>query len=202
MFGMTENRRGRPRSFDREAALEQALLTFWERGYDATSVADLTAALGIGAPSLYAAFGDKRRLFDEVVTRYQATHGAFTSRALEDEQTARQAIERILRETAAHYTAPGHPHGCLIISAAQNTIPASADVHETLRGIRRHNVGVLRDRIQADIDAGVLPPGTDAAALAIFFGATIQGMSQQARDGATRAELEAIATTALSVWDR
>jgi AcrR family transcriptional regulator len=199
---MTGTRRGRPRSFDRETALERALLTFWERGYDATSVADLTTALGIGAPSLYAAFGDKRALFDEVVTRYQATHGAFTSRALEEETTARKAIERILHEAAERYTASGHPHGCLILSAALNTIPTSADVRETLRSIRRHNIEVIRGRIQADLDAGLLPTDSDAGALAIFFGATIQGMSQQARDGATHAELDAVATTALSVWDR
>ncbi|WP_350281389.1 TetR/AcrR family transcriptional regulator [Kribbella sp. HUAS MG21] len=197
---MTETRRGRPRSFDREAALEQALLTFWEHGYDATSVTELTIALGIGAPSLYAAFGDKRTLFDEVVRRYQDTHGAFTARALAEEPTARAAIERILREAAAEYTSPEHARGCLIISAAQNTVPASAEVADRLRAIRRANRDVLRDRIQADVDAGLLPDDTDAPALATFFAATIQGMSQQARDGASRDDLMAVATTALSVW--
>lgn len=198
---MTETRRGRPRSFDREAALEQALLTFWERGYDATSVSDLTAALGIGAPSLYAAFGDKHSLFNEVVTRYQATHGAFTTRALDEEPTARTAISRILREAADEYTATDHATGCLIISAAQNTIPASAEVAEQLRAIRQSNLEVLRDRIQTDVDSGILPAGTDAHALATFFAATIQGMSQQARDGAGRLELLFIAELALAVWD-
>lgn len=197
---MTETRRGRPRSFDREAALERALLTFWERGYDATSVTDLTTSLGIGAPSLYAAFGDKRKLFNEVVQRYQETHGAFTARALAEEPTARAAIERILREAATHYTDPAHARGCLIISAAQNTIPASAEVADQLRRIRRAGRDVLRDRIQGDVDAGLLPDDTDAAALATFFAATIQGMSQQARDGASRDDLMAVATTALSVW--
>ncbi|NIK57001.1 TetR/AcrR family transcriptional regulator [Kribbella shirazensis] len=197
---MAETRRGRPRSFDREAALEQALLTFWEHGYDATSVTDLTTSLGIGAPSLYAAFGDKRKLFDEVVRRYQDTHGAFTARALAEEPTARAAIGRILREAATEYTDPEHARGCLIISAAQNTIPASAEVADRLRTIRRANRDVLRDRIQADVDAGLLPDDTDAAALATFFATTIQGMSQQARDGASRADLMAVATTALSVW--
>jgi len=198
---MTGTRRGRPRSFDREAALEQALLTFWERGYDATSVSDLTTALGIGAPSLYAAFGDKRKLFDEVITRYQSTHGAFTTRALEEEPTARQAIGRILREAATEYTTKGHAPGCLIISATQNTIPASAEVAEQLRAIRRGNLETLRDHIQADVISGVLPADTDAAALASFFAATIQGMSQQARDGASRSQLLQVAELALAVWD-
>ncbi len=198
---MTETRRGRPRSFDREAALEQALLTFWERGYDATSVSDLTAALGIGAPSLYAAFGDKRSLFNEVITRYQATHGAFTTRALEEEPTARAAITRILREAATEYTATGHAPGCLIISAAQNTIPASAEVAEQLRAIRQSNVEALRGLIQTDVDSGELAAGTDTQALASFFAATIQGMSQQARDGASRAQLQQVAELANTVWD-
>ncbi|GAA0622218.1 TetR/AcrR family transcriptional regulator [Kribbella sandramycini] len=197
---MTETRRGRPRSFDRDAALEQALLTFWERGYDATSVADLTAALGIGAPSLYAAFGDKQKLFEEVVVRYQETRGAWTARALAEEPTARAAITRILREAAVEYTATDHAQGCLIISAAQNTIPASAEVADHLRRLRQANVIAFRDRIQADVDAGVLPKTTDADGLATYFAATIQGMSQQARDGATQAQLTRVAELAAAVW--
>src|SRR4051794_37478008 len=98
--------RGRPRSFDRETALEKALLAFWEHGYEATSVSDLTRVMGIGAPSLYAAFGDKRALFDEVVTVYTTRYGSRGDRALAEEPTARAAVERTLREAAADYTAP------------------------------------------------------------------------------------------------
>ncbi|MGC4940621.1 TetR/AcrR family transcriptional regulator [Kribbella sp. DT2] len=192
--------RGRPRSFDCDVALEHSLLAFWEQGYDSTSVAELTSALGIGPPSLYAAFGDKRKLFALALERYQATYGAFTARALAEESTARDAIARILREAAVAYTEPGHPHGCLVFSAAQNTTPASADVHESLRAIRAGNVLALQERIQADVDAGVLPKTTDARALAVFSGATLQGMSQQSRDGATRADLEAVADLALTAW--
>lgn len=196
----TTSPRGRPRSFDRAAALEQALLAFWERGYDATSVADLTAAMGIGAPSLYAAFGDKRRLFEEVVSSYQASHGAFMARALAGEPTAQQAVARMLREAAVEYTAAGHPHGCLVISAAQNCIPASADVEAALRTIRRGNVEALQQRIQADVDAGILPSSTDARALAVLTGATFLGMSQQARDGASEADLQAVAAAVMLAW--
>jgi AcrR family transcriptional regulator len=196
MFRMTAQR-GRPRSFDRQAALEQAALTFWAHGYEATSISDLTAALGIGAPSLYAAFGDKRKLFHEAVAHYQESHGSFTARAMAEEPTARAVIERILREAATEYTAPDHPRGCLVISAAQNCSPASADVEESLRAIRNKNVAALQSRIQQDIDNGILPPATDARTFALFAAATLQGMSQQARDGATEADLLAIATTAL-----
>lgn len=192
--------RGRPRSFDRDAALEQAALTFWEHGYEATSISDLTAALGIGAPSLYAAFGDKRRLFHEAIASYQATHGSFTANAMTEEPTAREAVARMLREAATEYTSPDHPRGCLVISAAQNCSAASADVEKSLRAIRNTNVRALEVLIQSDIDAGVLPATADARALAVFTAATLQGMSHQSRDGASRADLEAIAEAALRAW--
>ncbi|GAA2780671.1 TetR/AcrR family transcriptional regulator [Streptomyces rameus] len=190
--------RGRPRSFDRATALEKALMAFWEHGYEATSVSDLTRIMGIGAPSLYAAFGDKRTLFDEVVRVYAGTHGAFGERALAEEPTAREGIARMLREAAAEYTDPAHPYGCLIVHAATNC--TSADVEALLRERRNANIAALESRIRADIAAGVLPAGTDAAALARHAGAMIQGMSQQARDGARREELEALAEIAMAIW--
>ncbi|MFI1756488.1 TetR/AcrR family transcriptional regulator [Streptomyces sp. NPDC020571] len=192
--------RGRPRSFDRATALEAALLAFWEHGYEATSVSDLTRVMDIGAPSLYAAFGDKRSLFEEVVQEYGLRYGSFGDRALAEEPTARAGIERMLREAAAEYTAPGRPHGCLVIHAAANC--STAEVEESLRERRNANIAAIERRIDADVDEGVLPPDTDAAALARYTGAMIQGMSQQARDGASRAELEALAEIALAVWPR
>ncbi|CAL9462799.1 HTH-type transcriptional repressor ComR [Streptomyces sp. enrichment culture] len=192
--------RGRPRSFDRATALEAALLAFWEHGYEATSVSDLTRVMDIGAPSLYAAFGDKRSLFEEVVQEYGARYGSFGDRALAEEPTARAGIERMLREAAVEYTAPGRPHGCLVIHAAANC--STAEVEESLRERRNANIAAIERRIGADVADGVLPPDTDAAALARYTGAMIQGMSQQARDGASRAELEALAEIALAVWPR
>ncbi len=192
--------RGRPRSFDRETALEKALLAFWEHGYEATSVSDLTRVMDIGAPSLYAAFGDKRSLFEEVVRMYGTRYGSFTDRALAEEPTARAAVERALREAATAYTEPGHPHGCLVVHAATNC--STPEVEESLRERRNANITAFESRIRADVAAGVLPPATDAAALARHTGAMIQGMSQQARDGASREELEAVAEIALSIWPR
>jgi AcrR family transcriptional regulator len=192
--------RGRPRSFDRATALEAALLAFWEHGYEATSVSDLTRVMDIGAPSLYAAFGDKRSLFEEVVQEYGVRYGSFGDRALAEEPTARAGIERMLREAAAEYTAPGRPPGCLVIHAAANC--STAEVEESLRERRNANIAAIERRIGADVEAGVLPPDTDAAALARYTGAMIQGMSQQARDGASRTELEALAEIALTVWPR
>jgi len=190
--------RGRPRSFDREAALDQAVRVFWEQGYETTSVADLTRVMGIGAPSLYAAFGDKRALFDEVVAAYGVRYGSFGARALTEEPTARAAVARMLREAAHVYTSEDHPRGCLVITAAANC--ATPEVRSELRARREENVTAIRDRIQADVDAGILPPTTDPTTLARYTGAVIQGMSQQSRDGATTQDLTAIATLALHAW--
>ncbi|QEU91911.1 TetR/AcrR family transcriptional regulator [Streptomyces kanamyceticus] len=195
---MATKQRGRPRSFDRETALEQAIRTFWENGYEATSVSDLTRVMGIGAPSLYAAFGDKRTLFDEVVVRYGATHGAFGGRAFDEESTARGAVSRMLHEAAAEFTDPDHPRGCLVITAATNC--TTPEVEKALRERRNANVAGIESRIAAAVAAGELPADTDPAALARYTAAVFQGMSQQARDGATRQDLEAVADLAMSAW--
>jgi len=198
--GRVSKPRGRPRSFDRETALEKALLAFWEHGYEATSVSDLTRVMDIGAPSLYAAFGDKRALFEEVVREYGTKYGSFGDRALAEEPTARAAVERTLREAAVEYTDPAHPFGCLVIHAATNC--TTREVEESLRERRNANIAAFESRFSADIAAGALPAGTDAAALARHAGAMIQGMSQQARDGASRAELEALVEIAMAIWPR
>ncbi len=194
----TPAKRGRPRSFDREAALEQALRLFWERGYEATSVADLTTAMGIRPPSLYAAFGDKSALFGEVVDRYREGHGAYATRALAEEPTARAGVARMLREAAAMATAPEHPWGCLLISSTVNC--TSPEVTGAVRELRNANVRALESLIRADVAAGHEPAGTDPAALAQFTAAVVQGMSQRARDGATRVELERVAADAMRIW--
>lgn len=195
---MVTGQRGRPRSFDRDAALGKAMFAFWERGYEATSISDLTASLGISAPSLYAAFGDKRTLFDEVVVAYGGRYGDFGAVALAEEPTARAAIGRILREAATVYTDPSHPPGCMVISAAVNT--TSEEVAQALRGLREANLAAFEGRIRADVAAGLLPAGTDTWALARYAGAVLQGMSQQSRDGAGREALEAVAEVAMRAW--
>ncbi|MEU9169906.1 TetR/AcrR family transcriptional regulator [Streptomyces sp. NPDC048420] len=196
----TSRPRGRPRSFDRETALEKAILAFWEHGYEATSVSDLTRVMDIGAPSLYAAFGDKRSLFEEAVSVYGSRYAAFADRALAEEPTARAAVERTLREAAHAYTDPGLPQGCLIAHAAINC--TTPEVAASLRDRRNAMIAAFESRIGADVAAGRLPSDTDARALARHTGAIIHGMSQQARDGASREELEAVAEIAMAIWPR
>lgn len=192
--------RGRPRSFDRDAALERALRVFWEHGYEPASIAALTEAMGVRPASLYAAFGDKRRLFSEAVARYQATYGASSRAALAEEPTARGAVERMLREFAVNYTDPGHPPGCLVISGAINHGPDSAEVEEELREHRRRACGAIANRIREGVKSGELPEDTDADALADYIAVVVRGMSRSAQDGATAEELLKVAELAMSAW--
>jgi AcrR family transcriptional regulator len=175
----------RPRSFDRDTALACALEAFWRHGYDQTSINDLTEAMGIKPPSLYAAFGDKQTLFDEVVERYQSDPTSFISVALL-EPDAKRAIERLLHEAADQYTRNDQPRGCMVLSEPK----LAAHRAESLRS--------LTDRIQRGIDDGDLPAATDAAALSRYLASVLSGMSAAARDGATAAELHTTADLALA----
>ncbi|WP_242908329.1 TetR/AcrR family transcriptional regulator [Actinomadura terrae] len=193
--------RGRPRGFDRDAALAQATRLFWERGYEATSVGELTAAMGIRPGSLYAAFGDKKSLFKEVVLAYgECPSGAFMGAALQEEPTARQAIARLLREAAEIYTDPSHPAGCLTISAATNVSPQDDEVATFLRDLRAASLQKFEDRFRAAQKDGELPPDVDPRALARFYATVVLGISQRARDGADAAELAQTAEFALAAW--
>lgn len=189
--------RGRPRSFDRDAALDKAIRLFWRKGYEATSTRDLTEELGIGAPSLYAAFGDKQQLFTEAIQCFGKRYGDFAARAFA-ESTARNVAQRLLREAAVEYTRAGQPPGCMVINSGVNT--TNTEVAEMLRTLRNNNVAVVEQRIRADIEAGILPADTDARSLARYTGAVMQGMSQSARDGATAAELGRTAELAMRAW--
>lgn len=173
---------------------------FWKHGYEPASIAALTEAMGIRPASLYAAFGDKRRLFNEAVARYQATHGAFTGAALAEGPTARCTIERMLREIAVNYTDPGHPPGCLIISGATNHGPDTAAVEADLREIRRLSRQAVLERIRKGVEDGELAPDTDAEALADFIATVARGMSRSAQDGATADELLKVADLAMKAW--
>jgi AcrR family transcriptional regulator len=192
--------RGRPLSFDRDKALENAMHIFWERGYEAASISELTSAMGITPPSLYAAFGDKERLFLEAIERYASGPGGGAPRALAEEPTARGAIERLLNEAAEELTRSCHPAGCMVVSATMNCSVASAHVQAALAKRRESAEAGIRERINQGIAEGELPAGTDAAGLANFYTTVFQGMSLQARDGASRENLLATAATAMRAW--
>ncbi|MDR3516543.1 MAG: TetR/AcrR family transcriptional regulator [Azospirillaceae bacterium] len=194
--------RGRPRVFDRDKALETALTLFWRHGYEGTSIADLTAAMGVTPPSLYAAFGSKEQLYYQALDRYRASHGAFVAHALAEEATARGAIARVLREAVLVYAEGPKPRGCMLATGALNCAPEHADVTADLAARRRAAIAAIAARLARAAAEGELPPTTDTAGLAAYYAAIVQGLSIQARDGVDRAILDTIVETALSVWPR
>lgn len=194
-------KRGRPRSFDRTAALARAMEVFWIKGYEGASIADLTAAMGIGSPSLYAAFGSKEALFREAVELYGATEGKKIWSVLDAAPTAREAIEGFLMATAASFARPGKPAGCMIVLSALNATEASESVCQALRARRTENQKALETRLRRAVEDGELSPGIDLRAVAAFYLTVQQGMSIQARDGAIRETLERIARDAMAAWE-
>ncbi|PTL79477.1 TetR/AcrR family transcriptional regulator [Vitiosangium sp. GDMCC 1.1324] len=194
--------RGRPRAFDSTRALDQALEVFWRLGYEGASIADLTEAMGITAPSLYAAFGSKAELYRQALERYRASQGASTPRALTEEPTARASVERLLREAARNFSSREHPRGCMISTAVLRCAEENQPVAEHVATLRAGALAALQARIEQGLAAGELPAGTDSKALARYCGAIIQGMSVQALDGASEAELLGVVDIAMLAWDK
>ncbi len=190
---------GRPLGFDREVALESAMMLFWRHGYEATSVSDLTKAMGITPPSLYTAFGDKKQLFLEAVQRYIS--GPITSESIIDEApSARAAAAGLLRASVMGFTGKSTPAGCLLASSAISCSAGADDVRGALAEIRLGIEKRLRSKIARDRGMRELRPKPDAEALAGYVMAVIQGLSTLARDGATREKLSLVANAAKRAW--
>ncbi|GAA1274500.1 TetR/AcrR family transcriptional regulator [Pseudonocardia aurantiaca] len=193
--------RGRPRGFDRAEALRRAMEVFWEHGYEGASISDLTTAMGIRPPSLYAAFGAKEDLFREAVARYEDVEGEPPLRALREAPTAREGVEAMLRANAHAYTEPGRPTGCMVVLAATTYTPSTEGIRDFLAEQRRLLTAAVRERLDRGQAEGDVPSGVDAGALAAYVSSVQFGMSLQARDGATRTELTAVVETAMAGWE-
>lgn len=190
--------RGRPRSFEREAALDAAMELFREKGYESASITDLTGAMGINAPSLYSAFGDKEKLFLAAAERYLQVRRAACP--YYEEPTARQAIERLLTYMAHELTQGHNPKGCLLQMATATAANASPALQKALAEHRAWGRERMRARIRKGIADGDVPAGTDANALGDLYYTVLSGMSMQARDGASARSLLAIVRQALKLF--
>jgi len=190
---------GRPRSFDTDKALDRAMHVFWRKGYEGTSLADLTRAMRINAPSLYAAFGNKEALFGKVMVRYVAGPASYLPKALEA-PTARQAIEQVLAGVISLQTADSHPGGCLIVQAAV----AAGDGSSRMRKMAIARLAVveadIRKRLESARAKGDLPRSAKPAELARFVLGTMSGIAVAGATGASRRHLQTIANVALRAW--
>lgn len=173
---------------------------FWALGYEGTSLTDLTQAMNVNRPSLYAAFGSKKRLFAEALALYEEIEGGVITRMLDDAAAARAGIEATLRHNARVYVEEGRPRGCMIVLSLLVGTPESSQTRSLLVERRLAGEAELRRRIERGKTEGDVPPDANSARLAAFYTAVLQGMSIKARDGAAETELDEIVSLAMSVW--
>ncbi|SFL60838.1 transcriptional regulator, TetR family [Bradyrhizobium sp. NFR13] len=189
---------GRPREFDTDTALDLALHVFWRKGYEGASMADLTEAMGITKPSLYAAFGNKEDLFRKALDRYVDGPGGYFRTGLK-KPTAREAVEHILYESVEAVTDPKNP-GCLAVQGALCCGDAAETIKQELTARRSKSEEDLRLRFTRAIAEGDLPADADAGDLARYVSAILQGMAVQAAGGAPREQLRKLADMAMRSW--
>lgn len=198
----TKAPRGRPRDFDKDEALKKALVLFWEKGFETTSINDLTSAMRITPSSLYATFGNKEKLFWDAVNLYSKKYGIDIEKTLNEEKDTKQAFHLLLKQLAHSYTSNKTPHGCLIICATTNHSENSININQVLKRMRQASEAVLVKRIKKAIQLKEIPAESNPKILGKFFATIIQGMSTQSRDGISSKELESIADLAMNIWPK
>lgn len=194
--------RGRPREFDREAALARATRLFWSKGFEATSISDLTKAMGIGSPSLYAAFGSKEALYAEALRYYRENYETLFWGNFQSAATAREAVLSLLMDSAAAMSGcrADIPNGCMVALSSVGS-EGHEQLGELVRSARTGGLERLKERLVQAVADGELPASVDTDALARFVLTVQSGMSILARDGASRTELEDAAKVAMTGWD-
>ncbi len=188
--------RGRPLAFNQEEALDKALKVFWARGYEGASMAELTEALGINKPSIYAAFGNKEELFRKALTRYTSGPAAFVGEAM-IEPSASLVVENFLMQAVEFFCDKSTPSGCMIVQGALTCGQSSSAIQQELMAYRSGIETMLTKRFELAKIQGDLPPSMNTKQLAKYIATIHQGMSVQATSGATREELTAIVEIAL-----
>lgn len=174
---------------------------FWSKGYEGASLTDLTAAMGINSPSLYGAFGSKEALFREAVELYRQTDGGAARQALQNAPSARDAMQDMLLAAAERFTTPGLPPGCMIVLGAPAGTVSPPGIGEFLCEGRREMQARILARLNQGAAGGELPDDADLKGLAAFYTTVLHGMSIQARDGASRKTLQAVARQTMCSWD-
>jgi AcrR family transcriptional regulator len=192
--------KGRPREFCADIALDKALRVFWERGYEGTSLYDLTEAMGISRPSLYAAYGNKEELFRRALDRYAEKGAGAVQREALAEPSARKVVDRLLHSVAISLTDPCNPPGCLAVQGALTCSDAADSIKQELCKLRSQGEHDLCARFERAKIEGDLGAECNAGALARYVVTVTQGMSVQAAGGASRSDLLAVAEMALKAW--
>ena len=193
--------RGRPRAFDPDAALERAMHVFWAKGYEGASLSNLTRAMRINRPSLYAAFGNKEELFLKVLDRYANGPLAYFRKALAAPK-AREVIEQILLGAADMASDPKLPAGCLMVQGALACGDSAGSVQKEVAARRAASEVALHRRLQRAKREGDLSPQADPAELARYIMTVLQGMAVQGADGASPDQLRRVAQVALRAWPK
>lgn len=191
---------GRPRRFDRDAALLTAMDYFWRQGFEGTSTTQLTAAMGISQPSLYAAFGSKDELYREAVGLYLTRYGQFLSDAFSTTQSAKEAIFQALMTVARQFCDAAHAPGCMVASAGLQGGKDHAVLHAEMAGLRLGGQRAIEARLEQARHDGELAEDVDTSELAAYFAMVIQGMAVQAKDGARYDALKAMVMIAMRAW--
>ena len=190
---------GRVRQFDADVALDRALEVFWARGYEGATLPELTKAMGINRPSLYAAFGNKEQLFRKALDRYQTGPMSFLTEALR-EPTARSAAEAIFSGFIHMQRNREKARGCLIVSGALASGEEAETVRQELARLRQSIVAVFRKRFESAVENGDLPKGTDCATLGRYVATVLGGLAVQAASGTPEKELRLVAAMAMRAW--
>ncbi|OBZ12136.1 TetR family transcriptional regulator [Bacillus sp. FJAT-27264] len=195
-------RTGRPRKFSRDEAITQAMMLFWEHGFESTSLAQLKTAMGgISSASFYAAFESKDALFKEALDRYLSTFGQVSTSLTDPSLSSRTAIELTLRSSAKMQTEQTHPLGCLVILSANTCSPENNHIREILTLERATTRRKFYTCIERAIQTGELREGTNIAMLTTLFITFLDGISTEARDGVTLDNINAAITKLMELWD-
>ena len=190
---------GRTRQFNAEEALDRALEVFWARGYEGATLPELTEAMGINRPSLYAAFGNKEQLFRKALDRYQTGPQSFLTEAL-TKPTAKEVVEAIFSGFIRMQRGRDKPRGCFIVCGALACGEEAEKVRRELAQLRQAAVSALRKRLEGAVQDGDLPEGMDCATLARYIATVLNGLAVQAASGATEKELRLVAAMAMRAW--